>query len=67
MYSIVYFAYIYNLLSVLGTEQIDEVAGSGLSYTLCTAPSVGASGAIFGLVSITIYIVILMFRDHWFR
>jgi hypothetical protein len=31
-----------------------EMAGSGLSYTLCTAPSVGASGAIFGLVSITV-------------
>ena len=28
------------------------MAGSGLSYALCTAPSVGASGAIFGLVSI---------------
>jgi membrane associated rhomboid family serine protease len=26
------------------------LASSSLSYTLCTAPSVGASGAIFGLV-----------------
>ena len=40
------------LFSPLLTEQMLEVAGSGLSYTLCTAPSVGASGAIFGLVSI---------------
>lgn len=43
-----------------------EVAGSGLSYTFCTAPSVGASGAIFGLVSISQFFIFdLNFGDHW--
>jgi membrane associated rhomboid family serine protease len=32
------------------------LASSSLSYTLCTAPSVGASGAIFGLVSFLPYV-----------
>jgi membrane associated rhomboid family serine protease len=32
------------------------LASSSLSYTLCTAPSVGASGAIFGLVSSLPYV-----------
>lgn len=39
------------------------MAGSGLSYALCTAPSVGASGAIFGLVSI-MCCVFLVYTDE---
>lgn len=34
----------------LAIYAVSAIASSGLSYTLCTAPSVGASGAIFGLV-----------------
>lgn len=64
MYSILYFACMWNFSLVL-TEEMAETAGSGLSYTLCTAPSVGASGAIFGLVSLRVYILVLMFCDLW--
>ncbi|KAG0568173.1 hypothetical protein KC19_6G000200 [Ceratodon purpureus] len=34
----------------LAVYAVSALTSSGLSYTLCTAPSVGASGAIFGLV-----------------
>jgi len=34
----------------LAVYTISALSSSGLSYALCTAPSVGASGAIFGLV-----------------
>jgi membrane associated rhomboid family serine protease len=34
----------------LAVYAFSALASSGLSYTFCTAPSVGASGAIFGLV-----------------